>query len=178
MAISGNYLAFRWNYPTEEARKTWLDSAKLAEGDDAPGLKETVAIPSAGVFAEAVLGRSNAAEKLDITRFWNWQDSPIPILPPEISPLSAGSRARDLEMQRRGFDQVAAQLAQFGSLPDPTGLRAAVDTATADIFRDMSAASDTLKATQQAIITAAKNEEAAGQAPWKRIRRPCNTTRR
>ena len=57
-----------------------------------------VPIPTGGVFAEAVLGRSNSAEKLDITRFWNWQDSPIPLQPPEISPVGTGSRgiAEDL----------------------------------------------------------------------------------
>ena len=52
-----------------------------------------VPIATAGVFAEAVLGRSNSAEKLDITRFWNWQDSPTPLTPPEIAPVATGTRA-------------------------------------------------------------------------------------
>ena len=44
-------------------------------------------IQTGGVFAEAVLDRANAAEKLDITRFCNWQDSPIPLSLTDIAPV-------------------------------------------------------------------------------------------
>ena len=37
----------------------------------------SIAIGTGGMIGEAVLGGSNASEKIDITRFWNWQDSPI-----------------------------------------------------------------------------------------------------
>jgi hypothetical protein len=37
-----------------------------------------VALPTHGVLGEAVLGHCPSAEKIDLTRFWNWQDSPIP----------------------------------------------------------------------------------------------------
>jgi hypothetical protein len=33
-------------------------------------------LPTRGVLGEAVLGHCSAAEKIDLTRFWNWQDSP------------------------------------------------------------------------------------------------------
>lgn len=33
-------------------------------------------LPTRGVLGEAVLGHCAAAEKIDLTRFWNWQDSP------------------------------------------------------------------------------------------------------
>jgi hypothetical protein len=46
-------------------------------------------------FAEAVLGRFNSAEKLDITRFWNWQDSPIPIQPSDSADHRGLARAID-----------------------------------------------------------------------------------
>ena len=36
-----------------------------------------ISIPVGGIVGEAVLGGSNASEKIDITRFWNWQDSPL-----------------------------------------------------------------------------------------------------
>ncbi|MDO5626000.1 MAG: hypothetical protein Q4G71_15095 [Pseudomonadota bacterium] len=36
----------------------------------------TIALPTRGVLGEAVLGRCPSAEKIDLTRFWNWQDSP------------------------------------------------------------------------------------------------------
>ena len=48
---------------------------------------ESVFLPTPGVFGEAVLGRSNASEKLDVTRFFNWQDSPIPNTAPALSAL-------------------------------------------------------------------------------------------
>jgi len=37
-----------------------------------------VVLPTRGVLGEAVLGQCASAEKIDLTRFWNWQDSPIP----------------------------------------------------------------------------------------------------
>jgi hypothetical protein len=37
-----------------------------------------IAMPTRGVLGEAVLGSCPSAEKIDLTRFWNWQDSPIP----------------------------------------------------------------------------------------------------
>lgn len=37
-----------------------------------------VALPTRGVLGEAILGHCASAEKIDLTRFWNWQDSPIP----------------------------------------------------------------------------------------------------
>ena len=36
----------------------------------------TIALPTRGVLGEAVLGSSPSAEKIDLTRFWNWADSP------------------------------------------------------------------------------------------------------
>lgn len=36
-----------------------------------------VSMSTRGMVGEAVLGNSNASEKIDLTRFWNWNDSPI-----------------------------------------------------------------------------------------------------
>jgi len=47
----------------------------------------TIALPTRGVLGEAVLGNCPSAEKIDITRFWNWQDSPGDTAP-QISPTS------------------------------------------------------------------------------------------
>ncbi len=35
-----------------------------------------IALPTQGVLGEAVLGHCPSAEQIDLTRFWNWQDSP------------------------------------------------------------------------------------------------------
>ena len=37
----------------------------------------TISLPTKGMIGEAVLGETNVSEEIDITRFWNWQDSPI-----------------------------------------------------------------------------------------------------
>ena len=46
----------------------------------------TVALPTRGVLGEAVLGNCPSAEKIDLTRFWNWADSPSDVAP-EIAPV-------------------------------------------------------------------------------------------
>lgn len=86
LAVTANFLVFKINVATagdaedprwaeeQTAWRTWLQRRGL----DLPAPKsEIIPLPSGGVFAEAVLGRYNAAEKLDLTRFWNWQDSPM-----------------------------------------------------------------------------------------------------
>jgi hypothetical protein len=46
-----------------------------------------IALPTQGVLGEAVLGHCPSGEKLDLTRFWNWQDSPSDTAP-AISPVT------------------------------------------------------------------------------------------
>lgn len=40
-----------------------------------------IALPTRGVLAEAVLGSCPSAEKIDLTRFWNWADAPADTAP-------------------------------------------------------------------------------------------------
>ena len=49
--------------------------------------KGLIALPTRGVLGEAVLGTCHSAEKIDLTRFWNWQDAPVDTAP-EISPVT------------------------------------------------------------------------------------------
>lgn len=51
----------------------------------------SITLPTRGVLAEAVLGTSNASEKIDLTRFWNWQDSPHRATSPAIDALTGRS---------------------------------------------------------------------------------------
>jgi hypothetical protein len=46
-----------------------------------------IALPTQGVLGEAVLGHCPSGEKLDMTRFWHWQDSPSDEAP-TISPVT------------------------------------------------------------------------------------------
>jgi hypothetical protein len=156
IAVTGNYLVLR--APAEDEDPAGLD------GDTTWGTLLTergvsfddqdmrlVPIPTGGVFAEAVLGRSNSAERLDITRFWNWQDSPIPIQPPEIAPVGVGSRATEEGLTPGTLGAPVINLMPPASLPEPAGLTAALGAlANGSMFRDMSGLAGTQAAAQAA----------------------------
>jgi hypothetical protein len=58
-----------------------------------------IALPTRGVLGEAVLGHCPSGEKLDLTRFWNWQDSPsdtAPMISPVTLPTTTPSIAATL----------------------------------------------------------------------------------
>jgi hypothetical protein len=58
-----------------------------------------IALPTRGVLGEAVLGHCPSGEKLDLTRFWNWQDSPsdtAPTISPVTLPTTTPSLANTL----------------------------------------------------------------------------------
>lgn len=139
----GNYLAFKWDFPRDQAEQAkafrdrfiettddhddWDDPdnrPSFARGQDNP----TIALPSEGIFAEAVLGESNSSEKIDMTRFWNWQESPIPkdMLPPDMEPVDTSSRARAVSLpERLQFAQTLVELTNQGvdkSLLDTTAI--------------------------------------------------------
>lgn len=167
VSMSGNYLIFRLY--GEEDGKDW--QAFLAKHDLVnPVPKEDwVPLPSGGVFAEAVLGRSNSAEKLDITRFWNWQDSPIPILPPEINPLTAGGKDNPPTTGTAGLEGSIVNIVNPPSLPDPAGLAPLYGAiANGNMFRDMSGMAQTAALAQAALQAAQAGASdatsAAGQA--------------
>ncbi len=134
----GNYVAFRWDFPASDegvaAAKDFERPFKL--GSRSGDVQMQVTLPTEGVFAEAVLGVSNGAEKLDITRFWNWQDSPIPILPPEMAPMDLSSRARDLPLNRIDLQDSVVHLQDLQLLPGTADTSAIVAALQADLFPD------------------------------------------
>jgi hypothetical protein len=157
LAVAGNYLVLRAPIEDDEAAgidgtgTTWGELLRqraltFEQRDD-----RLVPIPTGGVFAEAVLGRSNSAEKLDITRFWNWQDSPIPLQPPEIAPVSTGSRATAEDLKPGQLGAPVLNILNPSVLPDPAGLTAALSAlASANMFRDMSGLAGTQAVAQAA----------------------------
>ncbi|MCB9450450.1 MAG: hypothetical protein H6672_03375 [Anaerolineaceae bacterium] len=162
VAVTGNYVGFIWHFENEEARLKWMKDNELVEGRDESEIM--VSLPSGGVFAEAVLGRFNSAEKLDLSRFWNWQDSPIPILPPDIAPVEAGSRAREIDTTPTQLGSSLIQMPQLQSMPDPTGLAAVTQALTAaNMFRDMSGQSETAAALSKSVEMAASASEGSAQ---------------
>jgi hypothetical protein len=161
VAITGNYLGFRWHFPDEDQRQAWLRDNELVESDrdDVAATASRVSLATDGVFAEAVLGRSNGAEKLDITRFWDWQSSPIPILPSEIAPVDTGSRARDVAAETGQLAAPTAVTHAMASLPDPTGTAAVLQAiATGNLFRDVSGLEATSSLLQKGLELAAQSE--------------------
>src|SRR5262249_1127927 len=61
--------------------------------------QSTIAVPTRGVLGEAVLGHCPSAEKIDITRFWNWADAPAdaaPTIAPVTLPTTTPSIAAGL----------------------------------------------------------------------------------
>jgi hypothetical protein len=124
---------------------------------------ELVPLPSGGVFAEAVLGRYNGSEKLDMTRFWNWQDSPIPITPPDIAPVEMTSRAEAENLKPGQLGAPVVSIVNPTTLPEPTGLAAALQAIqNGNMFRDMSGLAATMGLTQAALNAASQGATAAG----------------
>ena len=54
--------------------------------------QSSITLPTRGVLGEAILGACESSEKIDLTRFWNWQDSPPDVAtdPAALSGLFAG----------------------------------------------------------------------------------------
>jgi len=97
--------------------------------------------PTGGLFAEAILGRANSAEYLDIERYFNWQDSPIPHQPPAIQPVGTESRFQQGDVNVN-VPEGNLQIINPVNLPDPTGLPGVLTAIqNPNLFRDMSNAS-------------------------------------
>ena len=103
----GNSLIMPFTVPQELADTAQLHPGELqqalldyqSEAFESP--TSTIALPTRGVVGEAVLGSCTSAEKIDITRFWNWQDAPADTapgigmvqLPTTTPPLTTGVTA-------------------------------------------------------------------------------------
>jgi hypothetical protein len=143
LSVAGNFLILR--APVEDDEPSGVDGRTWSELMRERGMNSVnpdtrlIPIPTNGVFAEAVLGRSNSAEKLDITRFWNWQDSPIPLAPPEIAPINAGSRGEKEDLTPGQLGTPVLNIMNPTTLPDPSGLSGILTAiANGSMFRDMS----------------------------------------
>jgi Membrane protein involved in colicin uptake len=79
----GNCMIMNFTYPPEVAKQLDTSTKKVQDSlfryhTEAFRAPETaISLSTKGMIGEAVLGGSNASEKVDLTRFWNWQDSPI-----------------------------------------------------------------------------------------------------
>jgi outer membrane protein OmpA-like peptidoglycan-associated protein len=145
LRVTGNYLILRApvddDQPSgimEDGKQLTWDEVRKKRGFDKQTNPRLIPIPTGGVFAEAVLGRSNSAEKLDITRFWHWQDSPIPLSPPEIAPVQAVSRATADDLKPGQLSAPVLNLLNPTPLPAPDSISAILNALSNLNFRDMS----------------------------------------
>lgn len=160
LQVVGNYLVYRFSY---EDDPTWLRWRKAHFGADSV-VVDIVPVPTGGVFAEAVLGRANSAEKLDITRFFDWQDSPPP-KPPGIQPLKTGTHAPADAPPIGDFAKPVVSIQAPIAFPDPVGLSALLTAiTTSDAFRNMSGLQASGDAATESLDASSKGATAALQA--------------
>ncbi len=130
-----------------------------------------MALPTGGVFAEAVLGQAVSAERIDLTRFWNWQDSPAPLLPTEITPVGLVQPAASIDLGTGRLDPTSAPLRDGQPLP-AAGATAQMLAALRDgaAFRDMSGLSAAKEVAVKAMETAGSGSQAAATAATENLK--------
>lgn len=171
IGISDNYLIFETkslfsNY-ADNSHLFWQRIEDMVDTDIRKGLEakitDEVFLPTAGVFAEAILGRANGSEYIDLRRFWNWQDSPIPNNAPSINPITMASRDGGIP-DNLDPNQPINTLNIMNPAPfqNPTSLNNALTALqNGNMFRDMSK-SEQLASSMQNLSELAK--ETAKQA--------------
>lgn len=99
-----------------------------------------VSLPTKGVYAEAVIGKCNSCEVKDESRFWRWEESPIPDSPnTQILPLNTDTRRADPgNLQPKDFPNPVVNIQNAPNAPDPTGLQGLLTLlGKGDAFRDL-----------------------------------------
>jgi N-acetyl-anhydromuramyl-L-alanine amidase AmpD len=134
VGVTGDYVAFPMTV-SQFADELVQEGEVISE--------RIVTLPTRGLFAETKLSNCTACEERDVTRYWDWTESPCPE-PPEIAPIEAGGRAQEVpEVTPTTFPTPVVNIVNPPSAPDPTGLAAALTLlGTPNIFRDMSAAEE------------------------------------
>ena len=105
--------------------------------DTEPLPPASVALPTRGVFAEAVMGECNACERIDESRFWRWEESPIDE-PPVIEPASTATRrAEPPALTPTTFPTPIVSIQNAPEAPAPAGVSAALDSLGKQVFADI-----------------------------------------
>lgn len=130
LEVFGNHVA----YPLTAAGTVVMDPPPQAQTE------RLITMPTRGVFAEGKLGHCNVAEEIDNTRFWKWEEHPIPIQAPEIAPVVPTTPTPvPTNPAPTPFPQSLVNVVSPSPAPDPVGLAAALQLlGTPEIFRDMS----------------------------------------
>jgi competence ComEA-like helix-hairpin-helix protein len=119
-----------------------------------------IALPTKGVYAEAVMGACNSCEHKDEARFWRWEESPIPDSPPAILPTSTDTRrAEPPDLTAKDLPAPIIAMQSAPAAPDPAGVAGVLQLlGQSGIFRDMAGLEGTQRnaaaALEQAFQTA------------------------
>jgi len=137
---------------------------RLYEVEPAPPRR--LSVPTKGVFAEAMPGKCNSCEIMEEDRFWRWKDFPLPDSPSAISPLSTASRfAAPGNLRPTALPDALVKFQALPSAPDPTGMAAALNLLSQDVFKDLTGLTNNQKNAMAALTTAMGTSEAfAGEA--------------
>ena len=130
-----------------------------------------VALPTSGVYAEAVMGRCNSCEEKDERLFWRWEESPIDE-PTPISgvtpPVVATSPPLDTTPTPLPAPVVAFQ--NVPAAPDPTGLGQALQVlGNANVFRDLTGLDANQRNALAAYTASLQTAQAFGQEASKLV---------
>jgi hypothetical protein len=141
-ALNGTDPAARQKAAADIAAMSAADQASVLERLPLASAKSErlISLPTRGVFAEGKLGHCNVSEEIDETRFWRWDEHPIPIEAPEIGTIDPiRPEPQAVAVQPTAFPQSLLNIVNPSPAPDPAGLAAALSLlGTPNIFRDMS----------------------------------------
>lgn len=120
----------------EDDRQTVLERLPLASAKS----ERLNTLPTRGVFAEGKLGHCNVSEEIDNTRYWKWEEHPIPFEAPGINPVTpVQPQPQQVNATPTPFPASLVNIVNPSPAPDPVGLGAALSLlGTPNIFRDMS----------------------------------------
>ncbi len=148
----------------------FIDRIKEMEKRERAGAAQSreIALPTSGLFAEAILGRSISAELIDARRYIAW-DFPNPNQPPNIADVTAGDRGQPLPSLNATVEEGTLTINNPTTLPDPSGFAGAFPVlSNGNLFRDMSKSeqlTQTLgKLADVALASATKAGDLAGEA--------------
>lgn len=124
-----------------------------------------LSLPTKGVFAEAVMGHCNSCEKKEESRFWRWEESPIPDSPTAINAITAPTpQATQPNLTTKDFPAPVIAMQSGPTLPDPQGFGAlAALLANPNLFRDLTGLTENQKNALAALQASFKTAETFGQ---------------
>lgn len=129
----------------------------------APTPPLNIAVPTRGVYAEAVLGNCSGCEKIDETRYWRWTTEGMLAPPPiaEVTTQRPAGTEPNLTPTPLPAPLVSIQAAP--ELPNPTSLASVLGLlAKPDLFRDITGLAGTQANAQKAFSSAMTNMTAIG----------------